>query len=447
MIPTVEWGNLSPMKYDQSQQLLERSKKVIPGGISSNVRALWNPHPLFYDHGQGSHVWDVDGNEYIDYVLGRGPLLLGHTPAPVIEAMKAQLDRGMHYAGQTAIEVDAAEKFCELVPCADLVRFSSTGSEAVHAALRVARAHTGRNKILRFEGHYHGWFDNIAWNFAPKVDGEPRYLPKKQPTTQGQPEEDGANILVLPWNDLELVKKLFDEHGSEIAGVITEPVMCNNGSILPLPGFLEGLRDLCTHHGSVLIFDEVITGFRLSLGGAQEKLGVTPDLATFAKAMGGGTIVSAVAGKADIMDRFGSLTANHSGTYNANPVAAAGVKAALDFISDNGGAELRKAHDIAKVLMEGLSAIATTTSLPLTVRGLPPVFHVSFVPEGGDPIVDYRSLQQTDKEIGAKFWAGLQERGVRTVPEGLWFVSTAHTEEDADKTLSVVREVLREIEA
>ncbi|HQH72172.1 MAG TPA: aminotransferase class III-fold pyridoxal phosphate-dependent enzyme, partial [bacterium] len=283
------------MKTDKSQQLLERSRRVIPGGISSNVRANWEPFPLFYERGEGSRVWDADGNEYIDYVLGRGPLLLGHSPRAVIEAVNKQFQKGLMYAGQTELEIQAAEKICELVPGAEMVRFASSGSESVHAALRLARAVTGRKKILRFEGHYHGWFDNIAWNFAPPLDSSnPRESPKLFPSSAGQCPEDGANLLVLPWNDLELVKRLFDQRGNEIAGVITEPIMCNAGAIEPRPDFLAGLRDLCNQHGSLLIFDEVITGFRVALGGAQALYQVTPDLSVFAKAMGGGVCVSAL---------------------------------------------------------------------------------------------------------------------------------------------------------
>lgn len=434
------------MKMEKSKELLERSKKIIPGGISSNVRAAWPPHPLFYDKGVGSRVWDVDGNEYIDYVLGRGPLLLGHTPRPVIQAMQSQLERGLHFAGQTELEILAAEKFHELVPCAERVRFSSTGSEAVHAALRVSRSHTGRKKVLRFEGHYHGWFDNIAWNYAPVINGQPRYYPKTQPTTKGQLEEDGVNVLVLPWNDLELVERMFTERGDEIAAVLTEPVMCNCGCIAPRPGFLQGLRDLCDRYGSVLIFDEVITGFRLSLGGAQGLFGVVPDLATFAKAMGGGAIVSALAGKAAVMDHFGDLSTSHAGTYNANPVAMAGVNAALEMLSADGGAELHKAHASAKRLIDGLTEIARSTPLPLTVRGIPPVLHVSFLPEESEEVVDYRTYQQSNRELLQTFWSGLHERGVRTVPEGLWFVSTAHDDRDVEETLAAVRATVREME-
>ena len=436
------------MKFDKSAQLLERARRVIPGGISSNVRANWEPHPLFYERGEGSHVFDVDGNESIDYVLARGPLLLGHSPTPVIEAVKAQLDRGLMYAGQTELEVEVAELVRELVPCAERVRFGSSGSEAVHAALRLARACTGAKKILRFEGHYHGWYDNIAWSVAPPLeDAGPRQCPIPVSTSLGQPPEDAANVTVLPWNDLNLVKHLFEDRGEEIAAAIAEPIMCNFGAIPPEPGFLEGLRDLCTRHKILLIFDEVITGFRVSLGGAQELYGVTPDLATFAKAMGGGMPVSAIAGKEEYMRAFGELKTVHAGTYNSAPFSMAGTLAALEMLRENGGALLKKAHETARALMEGFTRLGAQSSLPLAVRGVPPVFHVSFVPEGAKPVVDYRSALQTDRVLTRRFWKGLQERGIRAIPDGLWFVSTAHTEEDVEKTLHAAEEALRELEA
>lgn len=436
------------MKTDKSQQLLERSRRVIPGGISSNVRANWEPFPLFYERGEGSRVWDADGNEYIDYVLGRGPLLLGHSPRAVIEAVNKQFQKGLMYAGQTELEIQAAEKICELVPGAEMVRFASSGSESVHAALRLARAVTGRKKILRFEGHYHGWFDNIAWNFAPPLDSSnPRESPKLFPSSAGQCPEDGANLLVLPWNDLELVKRLFDQRGNEIAGVITEPIMCNAGAIEPRPDFLAGLRDLCNQHGSLLIFDEVITGFRVALGGAQALYQVTPDLSVFAKAMGGGVCVSALAGKETYMRWFGELKAVHAGTYNANPPVMAGVRVALDYLSCNGGEPLKQAQTIALQLMQRLRDLAPTTSLPFTLRGVPPVFHVSFVPEPSVPVIDYRTAQQADKSLARRFWMALQERGVRVIPEGLWFVSTAHTERDVEETVHAAAGALRAVES
>lgn len=436
------------MKFDESIAWHERAKKVIPGGINSNARAQSVPVPLFYERGEAGHIWDIDGNEYVDFVLGQGPMLLGYTPRPVIQAARDWLQKGLVYAGQTKLEVQAAELVCGLAPCAEMVRFNCTGSEAIHAALRAARAFTGRKKVLRFEGHYHGWFDNIAWNYAvmDPADQGPRESPVLRASSLGQTAEDGANLIVRPWNDLELAEELFKRQGNEIAAVITEAMMCNWGGILPQPGYLEGLRRLCDQYGAVLIFDEVITGFRLALGGAQEYFGVTPDLCALAKALGGGMTVSAVAGRADIMRLFGELATVHAGTYNANPLSMAGVVAALEFLRANHGAELAKAHRIGAALMDGLRSIAENSSLPLAVRGLPPVFQVSFVPPGGAPIVDFRSSLQCDLEMGRRFWRALHARGVRVTARNFWFVSTAHTDADVERTLAAAEDALRAME-
>jgi glutamate-1-semialdehyde 2,1-aminomutase len=436
------------MNFDESTRWYERARKVIPGGVNSNVRAQSVPVPLFYERGEAGHIRDLDGNEYIDFVMGQGPMLLGYTPQRVLDAVRSWLDRGLVYAGQTTLEVEAAELVCELIPCAEMVRFNCTGSEAIHAALRLARAYTGRKKVLRFEGHYHGWFDNIAWNYAvmdPALQG-PRDHPMLHASSLGQTDEDGANLLVLPWNDLELLEEIFAREGTRLAAVITEAMMCNWGGMLPQPGYLEGLRKLCDRYGVLLIFDEVITGFRLALGGAQEHFGVVPDLCTLAKALGGGMTVSAVAGREEVMRLFGEFKTVHAGTYNANPLSMAGTVAALETLRADNGAELAKAHRIGAALIEGLRALAKKTTLPLTVRGLPPVFQVSFVPPGASPIVDFRSSLQTDFELGRRFWQALHERGVRVTSRNFWFISTAHTDEDVERTLAAAEAALQDVE-
>lgn len=432
------------MRFDKSNELYERARQTCPGGIHSNVRANWKPQPMFYDRGQGSHVWDADGNEFIDYVLARGPLLLGHSPAGVLEAVKKQLDRGLMYAGQHVLEIEAAEKFCSMVPCAEMVRFSNSGSEAVQGAMRLARGVTGRRKILRFEGHYHGWFDNEMWSIAPPLDAAgSRESPKPVPGSKGQVPSDGDNLIVRPWNDLKLVEAAFDQHEGEIAAVLTEAIMCNCGGIMPEPGFLEGLRELCTKHGALLIFDEVITGFRVSLGGAQQHFGVIPDVATFAKGMAGGFPVSAIAGKRDVMQAFGDLSISHAGTYNGNAPCMAATLASLDALSANNGALLQHAHDVGHELMRGIEDIARKAGKDIHVRGVPTAFFVSF--NDRERIVDYRTSLSRDREAYTRFWLALQERGVRTIPDGLWFVSTAHTQDDVDKTLRAVADAMKEV--
>jgi glutamate-1-semialdehyde 2,1-aminomutase len=399
---------------------------------------------MFYQRGEGARVWDVDGNEFIDYVLARGPLLLGHSPKSVIEAAARQMERGLMYAGQHPLEIEAAEKFCQMVPGADSVRFACTGSEAVHGAIRLARAVTSRTKIIRFEGHYHGWFDNVFWNFAPPLsEAGPREAPNPIPISQGQVSSDGSHLVIRPWNDLELVAAAFKQHPGQIAAVLTEPIMCNTGCIMPREGYLEGLRELCTQYDALLIFDEVITGFRAGLGGAQQLFGVTPDIAAFAKGMAGGFPVSAIAGRKEMMELFGDLSVTHSGTYNSNGPCMAATVAAMEMLSAGGGTPLEHAHSMGRQLMEGIGQAGRKAGKNVNVRGIPPIFHVSFGALG--EVTDYRSFVPRDVEAYCRFNTALQERGVRTVPDGQWFVSTAHSQEDVDQTLAAVAESMEEV--
>jgi glutamate-1-semialdehyde 2,1-aminomutase len=432
------------MQFNQSRELHERARRVIPGGINSNVRATAEPFPLTFSHGLGSHLWDVDGNEYIDYALGQGPMLLGHTPSAVTDAMREQLGRGLVFAGQSELEVRAAELLTKLVPCAEMVRFGTTGSEAVHAALRLARAATGRKKILRFEGHYHGWLDNIAW--CPARRGEelgPPDAPLLRASSRGQCEEDAANLLACPWNDVARAEAAFANHGSDIAGVICDPFACASGIIPAEQAFLELLRRLCDAHGSVLIFDEVITGFRVDLGGAQALYGVTPDLATFAKALGAGAPVSALAGKAVLMALFGELHTVHAGTYNGNPLCMAATVAALETLAASNGAALQHAHTQGATLQAGLAAAARDAGLHLDIRGVPAVFSTTFLPEGTAPVTDMRTSFTTDAALLNAFWRDLHHRSVHITAFGIWFLSTVHTDEDIAQSVDAAAESFR----
>lgn len=434
------------MKHEQSKARHDRACRVIPGGVNSNVRLTSEPVPLTYTHGRGSRIWDVDGNEYIDYVLGQGPMLLGHSPAAVMEAIRNQTERGgLVFAGQNEFEVRAAELIVEHVPCAEMVRFNTTGSEAVHAAIRLARAGTGRSKVLRFEGHYHGWLDTIAWCPPRREDAlGPREKPTLRASSRGQCEEDSANLIVRPWNDATLVEALFAERGGEIAAVICDCFACASGLIPAEKAFLEALRRLCDAHGTVLIFDEVITGFRVAVGGAQAYYGVTPDLATFAKALGAGAPVAAVAGKRELMRLFGEGPVVHAGTYNANPLVMAATVAALETLTANGGAELERAHAMGRALWDGLRAIASEAGVRVDLRGVPSVFSISFLPDDAGPVRDFRSALQTDAGRLQRFWRAMHYRGVQFTTFGIWFVSTAHTEEDVARTLAAAEAAIRD---
>lgn len=288
-------------RYRRSRNLLARAERTIPGGVNSNVRRSDKPFPLYYERGEGPYIYDADGNRFIDYVLGRGPLILGHSYPEVIEAACRQLGRGQIYAAQHELEIELAERIVEAIPSAEQVRLGISGSEAVHAALRLARAFTGRETVVKFEGHYHGWFDNILYSLSPdKSRAGTATQPNALPESLGQFSSEMSRVAVLPWNDIDALQRYVEGRPHEIAAIITEPIMCNTGVILPKPGYLQALREICTRYGIVLIFDEVITGFRVSLSGAQGSYGIKPDISIFGKAIANGLPLSCIAGRADI---------------------------------------------------------------------------------------------------------------------------------------------------
>lgn len=428
------------MLHSQSARLLERARKVLAGGVSSEFRKYGHPHALFYTHGSGSRIYDVDGNEYVDFTLSQGPLLLGHSHPEVLKAVADYSRKGQLFAGQHLQEVELAEKLNQLIPSAELMRFCLDGSEAVQTALRVARAQTGRKKFLRFEGHYHGWLDNVAWGIsAPSEEAlGSREAPNVYPWSEGLPEESRDQSIVLPWNDLALVRKVLEKEGETIAAIITEPVMCNNGCILPADGFLEGLRTLCDQHGIALIFDEVITGFRIHPGGAQAYFGVTPDLSVFAKAMGSGYPISVVAGKRSWMRLIEESKVIHAGTLNSGNPSVAAALATLEILQRE--APHARMVQVGQMLMEGLRKLAVDYNQPLLVQGLGPMFHTGFTPL--KKVNDYRDTLHYDKVRLSRFTTGMHDRGVRIIGRGLWYISAVHTEQDVDHALEAARETL-----
>jgi glutamate-1-semialdehyde 2,1-aminomutase len=429
-------------QWQRSQELFERSKRSLAGGISSNVRAAAKPFPLFFARAEGAMLYDVDGNGYIDYVLGQGPVILGHSHPRVLDTVEAAMRMGQIYAGQHELEIIISEALVRLIPCAELCRFGLSGSEMVQAAMRLARAVTGRTQILRFEGHYHGWFDNVLLNVATPVEqAGPRERPRVSLGTAGQVESVLNDTVVLPWNDLPLVENLFAEMGNAIAAIKTEPMMCNTSAIPPAPGYLEGLCRICDEYGALLIMDEVITGFRLGLHSAQGRFGVTPDLAIFGKAMAGGFPNSALVGKREFMERF-ARDVNHSGTFNSNVISMAASAAALAELERNDGAVYRHMEQIGGALMDGIREIAGRLGVPLLVQGLPTAFHVSFTELPA--ITDYRDYAlHCDKERYGRFAVEMLKRGVRLVERGIWYVSAAHDQEHVAKTLEAVEDALK----
>ena len=426
--------------FDGSRQLIAEASQHLPGGVNSNYRLGVAPTPLVFERGEGAYLYDADGNRLIDYYLGMGPMILGHNPAPVLEAVQEQLGSGILYAGQSRVEQEAARMVCEMVPCAERVRFSCAGSEVVQAVIRLARAATQRSVIIKFEGHYHGWMDNILWSIAPTAEEYgPEEAPNAIPASAGQDLQAGLHTEVLPWNNLEVLEKRLKR--GDVAGVIMEPAMCNTSTVFPGDGYLEGVRRACTDTGTVLIFDEVITGFRVAPGGAQAHFGVTPDLATFGKAIASGFPVSCFAGRAELMELFASGGVMHGGTFNGHPACMAALVATLG--------ELEKPETFAALdrqgtrLMEGIGEALDAADIQARVEGFPQIFHVGFGVEG--EVTDYRSSLQADKERYVRFTEALHYRGVRALERGAWFLSTAHTADVVDETVAAVAAVAREI--
>jgi glutamate-1-semialdehyde 2,1-aminomutase len=433
-------------QWQRSYELYKLAEQSLAGGVSSNVRLLGKPHPLFFERAEGAMIYDVDGNGYIDYVLAQGPMILGHSHPAVLEAVTKAMHKGQLFAGQHQLEIDLAQKLVEIVPSAQLCRFGLGGSEMVQAAMRLARATTGRNLILRFEGHYHGWYDNVLISVAPPLDkAGPREQPNVVPGTAGQTQSSLEDFVVLPYNDLALVEELFARQGEELACIMLEPMMCNTGAILPEPGYLQGLRRLCDQYGALLYFDETITGFRLSLAGAQGYFGVTPDLSTFAKAMAGGFANAALVGKRDLMIRF-AQDVNHSGTFNSNIISMAASVAAIAELERDHGAVYRHINKLGTQLMEGLADLGRRLEIPLHVQGLPCAFHLSFNEQ--PPIRDYRDwAANCDKERYSEFTLAMLSNGVRLIGRGIWYLSAAHTEEHVAQTLAAAEKSLAKVYA
>jgi glutamate-1-semialdehyde 2,1-aminomutase len=429
----------------RSAELFARALEVLPGGVGSSarsVRAGWTPYPPFVASGNGSHITDVDGNEYVDYLMGLGPLLFGHRPPEVTAAVvKAVQDLGTVFGLPYALEAEAARKVVDAVPSVDMVRFASSGSEAVGTAVRLARAITGRTLLLRFEGMYHGWLDTVYWSNHPDPAlAGPADHPVAVPAGKGLLPSVADSLVILPWNDPEAITRTMAERGDQIAAIITEPVMLNTGCILPEPGYLQLLRDLATRYGALLIFDEVITGFRFARGGGQEFFDVMPDITTMAKGLGGGFPVAAIGGTHAVMEAIGDGRYSHSGTYNSNVIQMAAVSATMDLLSPERYVDARA---LGQTLMDGIDRLAADAGVPVRVVGLGTVFQVWFA---GEPIRNWRDAERlADEELFGRWWREMRSRGVLFHPsqfENL-FVSLAHTATDIDRTLEAAAASLR----
>ncbi len=423
-----------------ASNLFSEAKKVIPGGVNSPVRSFSGVGgtPVYIDHASGPYTFDSENKRYIDYVGSWGPMILGHAHPDVIEVVKQTAEKGLSFGAPTEIETQMAAKVCELVPSIDMVRMVSSGTEATMSALRLARGYTGRDKIVKFEGCYHGHSDSLL------VKAGSGALTLGVPSSPGVPEALAADTITLTYNDSELVKQTFAEIGEQIACIIVEPVAGNMNCIPPLPGFLQTLRQVCDQHGSVLIFDEVMTGFRVGLQGAQGVYNVTPDLTTLGKVIGGGMPVGAFGGKQQIMEHLAPLgPVYQAGTLSGNPVAmAAGLKT-LELIAEDGFYETL--GQATEKLVKGLKARADDAGISLTVSRVGAMFGLFFSQE--ETVSTFAQVMQCDQELFKRFFHGMLEQGVYLAPSAFeaGFVSAAHSDEDIEKTLDAASAVFKSL--
>ena len=418
-------------RYAKSRLLNERASGPLAAGVTTAFRAFERPVPLFIAEASGAHLVDADGNRYVDYVCGFGPIILGHGHEVVSDAVARAARTLQQVGGQHEGEIRLAERLCELVPSFERIRLGMSGSEGSHAAIRLARAATGRPLIVKFAGHYHGWFDGILVGTAS--------LPPGLAESAGQPQSSVADIVLIEWNDVEAIRDLFARVGDRIAAVITEALPCNQGVIYPADGYLEELRALTESAGSLLIFDEVVTGFRVGLGGAQTLFGVTPDLTVVAKAMGNGFPISAFGGRADLMDLVASNKVLHAGTFNGGGISVAAANATIDVLSSDPGIYERMRR-LGQLLMTGLEKAGDAVGLRLVAQGPGPVFFTWFLEEGG--VTTYRDHRRANGGRYARFAELLLNEGTRVIPAGRWYLNAAHTDDDVAQTLAATERAL-----
>ncbi|MGH7997900.1 MAG: glutamate-1-semialdehyde 2,1-aminomutase [Brasilonema sp.] len=424
------------IKTTKSQEVFAAAQNLMPGGVSSPVRAFKSVggQPIVFDRVNGAYIWDVDGNQYIDYVGTWGPAICGHAHPEVIAALHEALEKGTSFGAPSVLENILAEKVIDAVPSIEMVRFVNSGTEACMAVLRLMRAFTGRDKVIKFEGCYHGHADM----FLVKAGSGVATL--GLPDSPGVPKSVTSDTLTAPFNDLEAVKALFDENRDQIAGVILEPIVGNAGFIPPDAGFLEGLRELTQEHGALLVFDEVMTGFRIAYGGVQEKFGVTPDLTTLGKIIGGGLPVGAYGGRRDIMSMIAPAgPVYQAGTLSGNPLAmTAGIKT-LELLQKSGTYEYL--DTITKKLANGLVQIAKETGHAVCGDHISGMFGFFFT---NGPVHNYEDAKKSDTAKFGRFHRGMLERGIYLAPSQFeaGFTSIAHTEEDVEQTLKVARDVM-----
>lgn len=415
-------------EWPESRAAWERAKRSMPGGVSTALRSQAEPHPIFFRGGHGAHLTDVDGNTYIDYVLGWGPDIIGHGHPRLVEAIRDQIALGATYGSGHEYEYLAAEAVLRAYPDFDRVLWSNSGSEAVQIALRLARAATGRQRFVKFSGHYHGWTDPVLIGYRGPLDRAPA------PESRGQSLNAAKDTVVLPWGEVDALAAALES--GDVAAVLIEPVLCNSGVIEPPPGYLAAVRELCTRTGTVLVFDEVVTGFRVAFGGAVERYGVVPDMSVLGKAVAGGLSLSAVVGRADLLD----LTQQgvvHAGTYNGNPLVLAGSLATLEVLAEPGTYE--RLEELGSALAEGMRVRLRAAGATAAVNQVGPVVACAL----GVPRCDsFAQFMAADGAGYNRILVELLRRGVFTLPGGRWYLSTEHSAEDVGRTLDAFEDAL-----
>ena len=443
-------GPISPRpeqfrSFERSRELYEQAMNYLPAGASSNVRVhMHEPFPILFKNGDGPRVRDVDGNSYIDYLMAYGALILGHRHPRIMAEIQKQLQDGTMFGTTTELEIEVAKLVSSAVPNAEMVTFANTGTEATMEAVRIARAATGKDKIIKFEGHYHGHHDYVLFSVdAPSPVSGLETSPMKLPYFPGIPEEVAKTVIVAQWNNPTSLERILKKHSADVAAVITEPIMANQGIIPPDPDYLKQLRELTVKYDVLLIFDEVLTGFRVAKGGAQELYGVKPDLACYAKAIGGGAPVAAVTGKREVMSLIGPGRIAFGGTYNANPLSLAASKATLQTLFENDGEAFRRMTDIGAKMKARLSETFKAAGYHVVINNVGPLLSIYFTKLR--KIASYRQAIQSDTEKYKQFRDEMLKHGVYMHPDGLerLLISAVHTEREIDETITATEQTLK----
>ena len=434
----------------RSEELFERIKNSIAGGESSYAR-LRAGIELCIDRTAGARIWDVDGNEYIDYCLGYGPLLFGHNPKDIVQAVVDQIsNKGFHFSFPHELDYKVGEAVQRLVPSVDLIRFTCSGTESTMAAMRLARAYTGKDKIIKFEGMYHGWSDLHFISYHPPLGmiAGRNNAPRALPDSTGTPMVFTEPLIIQPFNDIEVIERTIRERHFEIAAVLIEPIMANCGVLPPVDGYLKELRRITEQYGVLLIFDEVMTGFRIAPGGAQEYYDIRPDISTFAKAIGAGFPIAAFGGTKEVMEIEAKNEVMHGGTYTANPLVLAASNAVLERIEREKDRMYPRLFELADRLRQGLVRVIREAGFHCMGQGIGPLFQVFFGDQEVDRLCNYRdTVEYVREDIYSAWHEEMQHRGVYCHPGQFerWFLSTEHTEQDIDTTIDIAAESIRAV--